>query len=209
MSEISRQEFLKMTASAGAALLLSSLETFAKETNATKLRVAVIGCGSVSNRYIPHLQSSPLIEVVSLCDIKYERAVAQKKQYNVNAETYPNIDAMLKGVPFDMMVTLTDMQMHGELNKKALLAGKHVWSEKPMANTYADGKALLELARSKNLRLWGAPAVVNSPQFAFMAKCIQEGKLGRVASAHGQYGHTGPGWSSFFYEKGGGSMPDL
>lgn len=209
MSEISRQEFLKMTASAGAALLLSSLETFAKETNATKLRVAVIGCGSVSNRYIPHLQSSPLIEVVSLCDIKYERAVAQKKQYNVNAETYPNIDAMLKGVPFDMMVTLTDMQMHGELNKKALLAGKHVWSEKPMANTYADGKALLELARSKKLRLWGAPAVVNSPQFAFMAKCIQEGKLGRVASAHGQYGHTGPGWSSFFYEKGGGSMPDL
>jgi predicted dehydrogenase len=209
MSEISRQEFLKMTASAGAALLLSSLETFAKETNASKLRVAVIGCGSVSNRYIPHLQSSPLIEVVSLCDIKHERAVAQKKQYNVNAETYPNIDAMLKGVPFDMMVTLTDMQMHGELNKKALLAGKHVWSEKPMANTYADGKALLELARSKNLRLWGAPAVVNSPQFAFMAKCIQEGKLGRVASAHGQYGHTGPGWSSFFYEKGGGSMPDL
>ncbi|MEY3060667.1 MAG: hypothetical protein RL000_2019 [Bacteroidota bacterium] len=209
MSEISRQEFLKMTASAGAALLLSSLETFASETNATKLRVAVIGCGSVSNRYIPHLQSSPLIEVVSLCDIKYERAVAQKKQYNVNAETYPNIDAMLDGVPFDMMVTLTDMQIHGELNKKALLAGKHVWSEKPMANTYADGKALLELARSKNLRLWGAPAVVNSPQYAFMAKCIQEGKLGRVASAHGQYGHTGPGWSSFFYEKGGGSMPDL
>jgi predicted dehydrogenase len=209
MSEISRQEFLKMTASAGAALLLSSLETFAKETNASKLRVAVIGCGSVSNRYIPHLQSSPLIEVVSLCDIKHERAIAQKKQYNVNAETYPNIDAMLKGVPFDMMVTLTDMQMHGELNKKALLAGKHVWSEKPMANTYADGKALLELAKSKNLRLWGAPAVVNSPQFAFMAKCIQEGKLGRLASAHGQYGHTGPGWSSFFYEKGGGSMPDL
>lgn len=209
MSEISRQEFLKMTATAGAAMLLSSLESFAKETKASKLRVAVIGCGSVSNRYIPHLQSSPLIEVVSLCDIKYERAVAQKKQYNVNAETYPNIDALLKGVPFDMMVTLTDMQMHGELNKKALMAGKHVWSEKPMANTYAEGKALLELAKSKKLRLWGAPAVVNSPQFSFMAKCIQEGKLGRLASAHGQYGHTGPGWSSFFYEKGGGSMPDL
>lgn len=209
MNEITRQEFLKMTASAGAAMLLSSLESFAKENNANKLRVAVIGCGSVSNRYIPHLQSSPLIEVVSLCDIKYERAVAQNNQYKVNAATYPNIDAMIKGVPFDMMVTLTDMQQHGDLNKKALMAGKHVWSEKPMANTYAEGKALLELAKSKNLRLWGAPAVVNSPQFAFMAKCIQEGKLGRVASAHGQYGHTGPGWSSFFYEKNGGSMPDL
>ncbi len=205
----SRARFLKTTAMAGAALLVSSLEGWAATRDEKKLRVAVIGCGSVSNRYIPQLLSSKLIEVVSLCDIKPERAVAQNKQYNVNAKTYASIEEMLKGVPFDMMVTLTDMQAHGMLNKKALLAGKHVWSEKPMANTYAEGKALLDLARSKKLRLWGAPAVVNSPQFEFMSKTIQEGKLGRVASAHGQYGHTGPTWSSFFYEKGGGSMPDL
>jgi predicted dehydrogenase len=206
---ISRQQFLTMTASTSAAMLLGSLEGWATEKNISVLRVAIIGCGSVSNRYIPHLQSSSLIRIVSLCDIKPERAVAQNKEYKVNAATYSNIDEMLKGVPFDMMITLTDMQQHGALNKKALLAGKHVWSEKPMANTYAEGKALLELSRSKGLKLWGAPAVVNSPQFAFMSKCIQEGKLGRVASAHGQYGHTGPSWSAFFYEKGGGSMPDL
>jgi predicted dehydrogenase len=207
--KISRERFLKMTALAGAGLLVSSLETWAVSTHAKKIRVAVIGCGSVSNRYLPQLQSSSLIEVVSLCDIKYDRALAQNKQYKVNAATYPHIDAMLKGVPFDMMVTLTDMQVHGDLNKKALQAGRHVWSEKPMANTYAEGKALLDLAKAKKLRIWGAPAVVNSPQFAFMSKTIQEGKLGRLASAHGQYGHTGPGWSAFFYEKGGGSMPDL
>lgn len=209
MDNISRQKFLQQTALTGAAILLSSLESWAATTPGKKLKVALIGCGSVSNRYIPHLQTSPLIEIVSLCDIKYERAVNQNKLYNVNAATYPHIDAMLKGVPFDMMITTTDMQKHGELNKKALLAGKHVWSEKPMANTYVEGKALLDLAKSKNLRIWGAPAVVNSPQFAFMSKCIQEGKLGRIASAHGQYGHTGPTWSAFFYEKGGGSMPDL
>ncbi len=205
----SRAQFLKTTAMAGAALLVSSLEGWATTKEDKKLRVAVIGCGSVSNRYIPQLLSSKLIEVVSLCDIKYDRAVAQNKQYNVNAQTYKNIDDMLKGVPFDMMVTLTDMQAHGMLNKKALLAGKHVWSEKPMANTYGEGKALLDLAKSKKLRLWGAPAVVNSPQFEFMSKTIQSGKLGRLAAAHGQYGHTGPTWSAFFYEKGGGSMPDL
>jgi len=206
---MNRQQFLQYTATAGAAIMLSSLEGLAINTEEKKLRVAVIGCGSVSNRYLPQLLSSKLIEVVSLCDIKYERALAQNKEYKVNAQTYPNIDAMLKGVPFDMMVTLTDMQVHGDLNKKALLVGKHVWSEKPMANTYSEGKALLDLAKSKKLRLWGAPAVVNSPQFAFMSKTIQEGKLGRIASAHGQYGHTGPTWSAFFYEKGGGSMPDL
>lgn len=207
--KISRQAFLNQSAFASAALLLSSLKGIAYEWKVNKLRVGIIGCGSVSNRYIPHLQTSSLIEIVSLCDIKFERTVEQKKQYNVNAETYSNIDAMLAGVPFDMIVTLTNMQAHGEINKKALLAGKHVWSEKPMANTFAEGKALLKLAENKKLRLWGAPAVVNSPQFVFMSKYIQDGKLGRVASAHGQYGHTGPTWSAFFYEKGGGSMPDL
>ena len=207
--KISRQKFLLQSGIASAALLLSSLESWAATTPDKKLKVALIGCGSVSNRYLPQLLSSKLIEVVSLCDIKYERAVAQNNQYKVNAQTYPHIDKMLAGVPFDMMVTTTDMQVHGELNKKALEAGKHVWSEKPMANTYAEGKALLDLAKSKKLRLWGAPAVVNSPQFAFMSKTIQEGKLGKIAAGHGQYGHTGPGWSAFFYEKGGGSMPDL
>jgi predicted dehydrogenase len=206
---ISRQQFLKQTAMASAAVMLASLKDFALTMPDKKLRVAVIGCGSVSNRYLPQLKSSSLIDVVSLCDIKYDRALAQNKQYNVNAATYPNIEAMLSGVPFDMMVTLTDMQVHGELNKKALMAGKHVWSEKPMANTYAEGKALLDMAKKKKIRFWGAPAVVNSPQFAFMSKTIQEGKLGRIASGHGQYGHTGPTWSAFFYEKGGGSMPDL
>ncbi|HTH56175.1 MAG TPA: Gfo/Idh/MocA family oxidoreductase [Cyclobacteriaceae bacterium] len=206
--KISRQNFLQYTAAAGATALLSSLEGFATEEN-KKLRVAIIGCGSVSNRYIPHLQTSSLIEIVSLCDIKYDRAVAQNKQYSVNATTYADIDQLLAGVAFDLLVTLTDMQAHGGLNKKALQAGKHVWSEKPMANTYAEGKALYDMAKSKGLRIWGAPAVVNSPQFAFMSKSIQEGKLGKVASAHGQYGHTGPSWSAFFYEKGGGSMPDL
>ncbi|HRH49618.1 MAG TPA: Gfo/Idh/MocA family oxidoreductase [Panacibacter sp.] len=209
MSEITRSDFLKRTAMASAALLVSSLESWAATTPDKKLRIAEIGCGSVSNRYLPQLLSSPYLQVVSLCDIKYERAVEQNKKYNVGAQTYPNINAMLAGVPFDMMVTTTDMQVHGELNKIALNAGKHVWSEKPMANTYKEGKALLELAKSKGLRIWGAPAVVDSPQFAFMSKTLQEGKLGRVSSAHGQYGHTGPTWSAFFYEKGGGSMPDL
>ena len=208
-NKISRSQFLEKTSLAGAALFLSSLEGLASVSPQKKLRVGLIGCGSVSNRYLPHLKSSSLIEVVSLCDIKYDRAVNQNKQYSLGAATYPNIEAMMSGVPFDLMVTTTDMQEHGRLNKIALTAGKHVWSEKPMANTYAEGKELLELANSKKLRLWGAPAVVNSPQFAFMNKMIQEGKLGRVASGHGQYGHTGPDWSAFFYEKGGGSMPDL
>ena len=59
----SREQFLKSTAMAAAALLVSSLEGWAAAMPEKKLRVAVIGCGSVSNRYIPQLLSSKLIEV--------------------------------------------------------------------------------------------------------------------------------------------------
>ena len=116
---------------------------------------------------------------------------------------------MLAGVPFDLLVNLTDMQEHEHLNRQAIAAGKHVWSEKPIANSLAAGEAIVREARKRERRIWGAPIVVASPQFTFMAKTLAAGKLGRVAAAHADYGHTGPNWSSFFYEKGGGSMPDL
>ena len=205
---ISRQRFLQQFAIAGAGFLVSSVTGLASATEQKKIKIAIIGCGSVSTQYLPHLSKSPYVELVSTCDIIYEKAKQQAAKYQI-PNHYPHIDKLLAGAPFDLLVNLTDMQEHGRLNKQALQAGKHVWSEKPMANTYREGKELLDLARSKNLRIWGAPAVVNSPQFAFMSKAIQEGKLGKLAAAHAHYGHLGPTWSAFFYEKGGGSLPDL
>lgn len=204
---LNRKEFLNRTAAAAAAFLLSALKSEAEQVQ-RKVKVAVIGCGSVSRMYLPHLSNNPFVELVSACDIRYDRAKEQARKFDI-PNHYPDIDQMLAGAPFDLMVTLTDMQEHGRLNKKALLAGKHVWSEKPMANTYVEGKELLDLATREGLKIWAAPAVVNSPQFAFMSRAIQEGKLGKIAAAHAHYGHLGPDWSAFFYEKGGGSLPDL
>jgi predicted dehydrogenase len=207
MRDLSRHEFLERTAMAGVTLLLSSLERLSG-AQPRRLRVGVIGCGSVSGQYLPHLSKAPHVELVSACDIRYERAQKRASEYQI-PHHYPHIDKMLAGAPFDLFVNLTDMQEHGRLNRQALLANKHVWSEKPLANTYREGRDLLTIAQRHARRLWGAPAVVNSPQFAFMAKAVREGTLGRIASAHAHYGHLGPTWSAFFYEKGGGSLPDL
>jgi predicted dehydrogenase len=206
--KLTRKEFLQQSSSVMAGLLLTPILAESKNYADKKIKIGVIGCGSVSNMYLPHLSKSPFVELVSTCDIRYERAKKQAATYAIKNH-YPHIDQMLAGAPFDLLVNLTDMQEHGRLNKQAIQAGKHVWSEKPMANTYKEGKELLDLAIQKNLRIWGAPAVVNSPQFAFMSKTIQEGKLGKVSAAHAHYGHLGPDWSAFFYEKGGGSLPDL
>lgn len=203
--KLKRREFTKVSLLAGAALTSHSLGA---AEPAKRIRVGVIGCGSVSGSYLPTLIESPFAEVVSLCDIRHERAERRGREFGV-ANTYPHIGKMLEGVSFELFVNLTDMQEHEHLNRRAIAAGKHVWSEKPIANSLKAGQTLLEDARAKGVRLWGAPITVASPQFAFMAKQIVENKLGRLSAAHAQYGHEGPGWSAFFYEKGGGSMPDL
>jgi len=203
---LSRREFTKTTLLAGAAIASGVSPVLAAES--PRIRTGVIGCGSVSNAYLPVLTKCPYVEVVSLCDIRPERARKQAERFKI-AHDYPHIDKMLAGELFDFLIDLTDMQEHEHLNRQALEAGKHVWSEKPIANTLAAGQELLRTAMEKKLRLWGAPITVQSPQFAFMAQTLAQGLLGRVAAAHADYGHEGPTWSSFFYEIGGGSMPDL
>jgi predicted dehydrogenase len=200
-----RRDFTKTSVLAGTALA-AGVSAIAAEGK--RIRTGVIGCGSVSHSYLPVLTKSPHVEVVSLCDIRPERARNQAEKFKV-AHHYPHIDVMLAGEPFDFLVNLTDMQEHEHLNRRALEANKHVWSEKPIANSLSAGQKLLRTAQAKQRRLWGAPITVQSPQFAFMARTLARGALGRVAAAHADYGHEGPNWSSFFYEKGGGSMPDL
>ena len=203
---MNRREFTRTTVLASAAAASGVLSVRGAEQK--RVRTGVIGCGSVSNAYLPVLTQCPYVEVVSLCDIRPERARKQAEKFKI-AHDYPHIEAMLSGEPFEFLIDLTDMQEHEHLNRQALEAGKHVWSEKPIANSLAAGQKLLALAREKKQRLWGAPITVQSPQFAFMARTLAQGALGRVAAAHADYGHEGPNWSSFFYEKGGGSMPDL
>jgi predicted dehydrogenase len=208
---MNRKEFISHFALAGTAAMM--IPSLAKANVfgfglGKKIKIGIIGCGSVSGVYLPHLTNSEYVEVVSVCDIKPERARARAEEFKVPNQ-YPHIDQLLAGAEFDLMVNLTDMQEHGRLNKLAILKGKHIWSEKPLANSYREGAELLQLSKKQGVKIWGAPAVVNSPQFAFMAQQINEGKLGKVAAAHAHYGHLGPTWSAFFYEDLGGSLPDL
>lgn len=214
-THVQRREFIRKAIVAGAAVAggpvasaVDSMERSSADKPVEKIKVGVIGCGSVSRYYLPNLVASPFVELVSCCDIIYDRAKSAAVKHHV-PHHYPHIDEMLAGAEFDLLVNLTDIQEHYRLNKQAIQAGKHVWSEKPMASNYEEGKGLLELARKQGVYIWAAPTVVTSPQFAFMAKTIADGMLGRISAAHGSYGGIGPTWSSFFYEKGGGSLPDI
>ncbi len=207
---INRRIFLHASAMYGVGLVAGSLKGYSAQSAAVqrKIKVGVVGCGSVSRCYLPHLRACTFVELTSTCDIIPERARSQAKKFGV-PHHYPHIDQMLAGASFDLLVNLTDMQEHERLNRRAIEAGKHIWSEKPIANSLTAGQELLARARQKGVRLWGAPTVVQSPQFAFMAKTLAADSLGRLAGAHASYGHLGPNWAEFFYTEGGGSLPDL
>jgi predicted dehydrogenase len=78
-----------------------------------------------------------------------------------------------------------------------------------MALEVKAARGLMELAKKNGVKIWPAPTCVTSPQFKFMADTLASGKLGLVTAGHGTYGHNGPDWSAWFYEKGGGSLYDL
>lgn len=193
-------------------LLATTLAAMAANAPASqlskKIKVGVIGCGSVSGSYLPVLAASPYVELVSACDLIVARAQQRAKRFRI-PHTYPNIEEMLKGPHFDLLIDLTSMPSHYPVNRRGLEAGRHVWSEKPLGVHAADAKKLLVLAKEKNLGLWGAPITVLSPQFKFMAETLAGGKLGKVTAAHAHYGHEGKLWSAWFFQKGGGSLYDL
>jgi predicted dehydrogenase len=216
VQDVNRRDFIKgataiSTAAAGAFLtcgLAGAADVGPAEKPSRKIKVGVIGCGSVSRHYFPSLLNSPNVELIGACDIRPERAEMAATKYHI-PHHFPHIDKMLSGPHFDLLVNITDMQEHYRLSKQALTAGRNVWSEKPLGVVYAQAKELLELAKSKGVHILGAPTVVASPQFEFMLQTLREGTLGKVAAAHASYGHLGPTWSSFFYDRNGGSLFDL
>jgi predicted dehydrogenase len=172
------------------------------------IRVAVAGCGSVSHPYLTDLRQSPLAEIVSVCDVIRERAAHRAAEFDV-PNVFGDVDEMLAGPPFDLLINLTSMPSHGPVNLQGLQAGRHVLSEKPLASTLEEGRTLLDIADTRGVRLFGAPIVVTSPAYRCLAELIASGEIGAVHAAHGCYGHGGPDWGPWFYRRGGGSLFDL
>jgi predicted dehydrogenase len=173
-----------------------------------RIRIGVAGCGSVSEIYLPNLRECVFGEVVAVCDIVEERAVERKEEFGV-AQAFPIVDAMLAGSDFGLLVNLTSMPSHFEVNKQALSADRHVFCEKPFAPTHDKGKDLVDLARARGNQIWAAPTTPFSPQFRCMAETIDRGEIGQVHAAHACYGHGGPSWGPWFYKQGGGCVGDL
>ncbi|MDB6182273.1 Gfo/Idh/MocA family protein [Paracoccus fistulariae] len=174
------------------------------------LGIGVIGAGNISAAY---LRLAPLfrgIQMRAVADLNAEAAKARAKEFGIRAET---VDSLLAAGDIDIVVNLTIPAAHYEVSKKILLAGKHVYSEKPFVLTLEEGQDLDRIAAEKGLRIGSAPDTFLGGSHQLARRLIDDGVVGKITS--GTCFVQSPGmemWHpnpDFFFQPGGGPVLDL
>lgn len=151
------------------------------------MNVAIVGCGNIASSYSKDIKKKANLKLIGFYDIEQSRAEAFANEHGGRA--YSTLEDVLADEDIDIVVNLTIFEAHYAVVKQALEAGKHVYSEKPLALRYREAKELVELAKAKGLRLACAPITFlgEAPQTAM--KLIGEGKLGQVRVVYAEVNH--------------------
>lgn len=176
------------------------------------VRIGIVGCGQVTfgsyGRTLKLLRVEGLVELTWACDRLAEKRQAMLDEFGI-ANFTTTYQTLLAAADVDLVLVLTSMSEHGSIAKAALLAGKHVLVEKPLATTLAEAAELVELAQRSPGYLVAAPFTILSPTYQTMHRRLMAGEIGQVTLARARYGHAGPTWGPWFYQEGGGPLFDL
>ncbi len=142
------------------------------------MRVAVIGCGYVSAFYAATFPNHPQLELAGVFDRISEHADAFSRHFGVRQ--YMTLADVLGDPSVDAVANLTNPHSHFEISRDALLAGKHVYSEKPLAMKLDDAEQLVTLARQRGLQLCSAPCNLLGETAQTMWRALHENKIGKV-----------------------------
>ena len=142
------------------------------------MRFAVVGCGYIAPRYLETLGDHPGLELVGVTDRRPERAGALAGRHRT--KVFASTEELLADPSVALVVNLTDPENHHEVTRAALLAGKHVYSEKPLATDLTAAKDLVALAETRGLRLSSAPCTVLSDTARTLQAAVAGGAVGRV-----------------------------
>jgi predicted dehydrogenase len=180
------------------------------------VKLALLGVGDVAQRdYLPEFyRLGDRAQVVAACGRSPARVQQVAESYHI-PHWYTDYDRMLAESDADAVINLTPIQLHTETTLAALAAGKHVYTEKPVASTVDDAKRIQAAAAARDLVLVCAPCVLLFPQVRYAQALLQAGTIGPVYSARG-YGHLGvPPWQGYgsdptpFFSVGGGPAFDM
>lgn len=177
------------------------------------LNIGMVGVGCISGIYLENFANTfKNVRLVAVCDLIRERAENAQKKYNI-PKLYDTMEELFKDPEIDMVLNLTRPYQHYEVSRAALLAGKHVYSEKPLGADFEEGEALVKLAEEKGLWIGGAPDTFMGAGIQTCRKFIDEGLLGEVIGGRCVMAHHGvESWHpdpDFYYQRGGGPLLDM
>ena len=178
-----------------------------------RVKIGVLGTGAISGIYFQNLtELFREVEVRAVCDLFQEKAREAGEKYGI-PKVYGTMEEMLRDPEIEIILNLTRPNEHYATTKAALLAGKHVYSEKPLAATYEEGVELAALAKERGLLLGGAPDTFLGAGIQTCRRLIDDGMIGNVIGAEAKmvcHGHES--WHpapEFYYQSGGGPMMDM
>jgi predicted dehydrogenase len=143
-----------------------------------QIGVGIIGCGNIAGPYADDFANYPEINFIGTADIDPSRAAALADKHGVIG--YESIAALLANPAIELVVNLTAFAAHKDVTEQALRAGKHVYSEKPLATPYAAARSLVTLADELGLRLGCSPFTLMGQAQQTAWKLIRDGRLGQV-----------------------------
>lgn len=143
------------------------------------LRIALVGCGHICHQYAEHIKNQPgLLEITGATDLDPSRTAEFCQKHG--GRVFPDFDAILNDPGVDVVLNLTIHHAHFELNARALEAGKHVYSEKPMALTFTQAQELCAIARRTGRLLGAAPITYLGEGIQTTARFLETNRLGPV-----------------------------
>ena len=147
------------------------------------MKVGIIGCGNISSIYLENCTKLfKNLEVAAVSDLIRDRAEKQAEEYGV--ENVLTTEELLKREDIELVLNLTTPPLHTKVNRMALEAGKHVYSEKPAALDLSEAKETLKIAGDRGLRVGSAPDTFLGAGLQQCRKLIDDGIIGDVVSAN-------------------------
>ncbi len=177
---------------------------------ATPIRVGIVGAGYISAAYLKAAKNFPDLAMMSCADALQMNAEKRGEEFGLKVQS---VDELLQDNSVDLILNLTTPQSHVPISLQALEAGKHVYSEKPLALSREEGEELLKTARRRNVRLGCAPDTFLGGGHQTARKLIDDGAIGRPLGGTAFVLTPGPeSWHpspEFFYQTGGGPVFDM
>lgn len=175
------------------------------------LGVGIIGMGVISETYLQNLTSFPDVKVVAVGDLLPERAQAQAEKHGIGS--WGTADDVLSDPAVELVVNLTIPRVHVELSSRAVAAGKHVWSEKPLGLERDGVRELLRAADAAGVRVGSAPDTILGPGFQTAKRAVLDGVIGHPQFVSTAFQTQGPDmWHpepAFLFANGAGPLLDM